>query len=175
MGGEGAQKGPAYKLVEAYNPSTQSWSRKADMHYPRHGTQTIVSGEGIYIAAGSPKRGGGEQLNMEVYNKDKPNGRVLTASYLETPEEVVVKPGKKVIFKIKNTGGNSASFVNTLAVREMASSKFKINSDYNLKLVDANSAFEIEVTHIGSSAKDIGEIVVVYNGSLTKKIRLVCE
>ncbi len=175
MGGEGEHTGPAYKLVEAYNPLTQSWSRKADMHYPRHGTQTIVSGNGIYIAAGSPKRGGGEQLNMEVYNEDKPEGSVLTASYLEAPEEVVVKSGNKAIVKIKNTGGNSASFINSLVVSKTASSKFKINSDYNLKLVDDNSTFEIEVAHIGGSVKDMGDIVVSYNGNLTKRIQLVCE
>lgn len=55
MGGEGEKPGPAYKIVEAYNPKTDKWTVKVPMHYPRHGTQAILSGKGVYITAGSPE------------------------------------------------------------------------------------------------------------------------
>lgn len=84
MGGEGAKAGSAYKLVEAYNPISNTWSKKADMNFPRHGTQAIQSGEGIFIAGGSPVRGGGRQRNMEVYHKNQPEGN--------QPKNVQFKP-----------------------------------------------------------------------------------
>jgi hypothetical protein len=55
--------------VEAFSLSGQTWRTLAPMPTPRHGTQAIVSNGGLYVAAGSPKRGGpgGATLDLEVF------------------------------------------------------------------------------------------------------------
>ena len=173
MGGEGEKQGPAYKVVEAYNPKTGKWTNKADMHYPRHGTQAILSGEGIYIAAGSPTRGGGRQLNMEVYNEDKPNGTPLTTSHLTTPTKVHIAKGTSTEIEVKNEGGNTGNFITSLKLVGGNSDSFEIDSNHNFTLIDANSSFSINVKHLSSIAGETSDLEIIYNGDSKKVITLV--
>ena len=172
MGGEGEIKGPAYKLVEAYNPETKMWTRKADMNYARHGTQAIVSGNGIYMAAGSPVQGGGRQHNMEVYNEDAPLAISLTASHLESPAEVRIAKGKTKIITIKNKGGNTASFISSVELEGVYRDHFRIKSNHRFTLVDASSEFNIEVECLEKSPKNKTELKIRYNGDLIQSIKL---
>lgn len=174
MGGEGEEHGPAYKLVEAYNPKTGKWTKKADMHYPRHGTQAILSGEGVYIAAGSPNRGGGRQLNMEVYNKDNPNGNPLTTSYLNAPKKVAVNKGETASIKIKNEGGNTGSFINKIELID-PNNVFKLNENYDLTLIDANESFELSVNLSAKKNEETGQIKITYNGDSIEIIELISK
>ncbi|RED50403.1 Kelch repeat-containing protein [Seonamhaeicola aphaedonensis] len=173
MGGEGEEKGPAYKIVEAYNPKTNKWTNKASMHYPRHGTQAILSGEGIYIAAGSPKRGGGRQLNMEVYNVDNPNGTPLTASYLTAPEKVQISKGSSIEIKVKNEGGNTGSFITSVQIAGVDANAFKIESNHNHTLIDSNIEFRIKVSHLTKVIGETADLEINYNGNAKKIINLV--
>jgi N-acetylneuraminic acid mutarotase len=175
MGGEGKDKGPAYKLVEAYNPITKSWSKKPDMNYARHGTQAILSGNSIYITAGSPTRGGGRQLNMEVYNEDSAEGLPILTSHFETTEAISINLGKSKTISIKNTGGNSASFINSIELVGKDSDSFKINSKLDLTLIDANSTFKIDVVHIGNTKSQSAELKIIYNGTSEKIIKLTSK
>lgn len=175
MGGESETRGPAYKLVEAYNPVTETWSKKQDMHYARHGTQAILSGNGIYIAAGSPSRGGGNQLNMEVYNEDSAEGESISTSHLDASEFVDIETNGSQIIKIQNTGGNSASFINRIECIGKDSDSFKINSKLDLTLIDAKSSFEIEVIHTGTSKSQTAELKIFYNGISKKTIKLLSK
>jgi len=175
MGGEGEQQGPAFKLVEAYNPATKTWSRKADMKYRRHGPQAILSGKGIYIAAGSPKQGGGKQWNMEVYNEDDPKGTALKSSNFVASKSVSFKLGSKKIITIENKGGNTASFINSVALIGANSDNFKIKSNLNLRLVDANEKVSIEVEHLGTRKGDTAELRITYNGDMKKQITLISK
>lgn len=172
MGGEGKQKGPAYKLVEAYNIKTKVWYKKADMHYPRHGTQAIVSGEGIYIAGGSPKRGGGRQHNMEVYNNDNPKGKKIIASTLKHPKVKYITAGTEGLIKIKSTGGNSGIFINSIVINGKHSDRFELQNSYDLKLVKNKQDFLIKVKHLHNTKNDTAEIVITYNGGLKISILL---
>ncbi|MFY0712514.1 galactose oxidase [Seonamhaeicola sp. NFXS20] len=175
MGGEGTQKGPAYNIVEAYNPKTGKWTKKANMHHPRHGTQAIRSGKGIYIAAGSPKRGGGRQLNMEVYNEDKPSGNKLTASHLTAPKKVKIAKGTSTLFKIKNEGGNTGSFITSVKLIGKDTSAFKIESNLNFILIDANSDFMLKVKHLSENKNNKAYLEITYNGNNKKIIKLLCK
>ncbi|SIT08872.1 Galactose oxidase, central domain [Zobellia uliginosa] len=175
MGGEGEKKGPAYKIVEAYKPETGTWSNKAPMHYPRHGTQAILSGEGIYIAAGSPKRGGGTQHNMEVYHKDEPVGETLKASELIVPSKAKIASGGIQSITVKNAHGNTASFVSSIQLIGGAKENFKIQSQTEYFLVDAGEEFKIEVKHLGKGAKETASIEIVYNGGIKETIELIVK
>ncbi|WP_299547175.1 kelch repeat-containing protein [Seonamhaeicola sp.] len=175
MGGEGEKHGPAYKVVEAYNPETGKWSKKASMHYARHGTQAILSGAGVYIAAGSPTRGGGRQLNMEVYNEDKPSGTALTASHLKAPEKVEIIKGTSTSINITNEGGNTGTFITSLKLLGTGNDAFKIASDLNLTLVDANSDFNIKVKHLSKASGETASLEITYNGNAKKVIELISK
>lgn len=172
MGGEGEKKGPAFKTLEVYNPKTKTWSTKKDMHYPRHGTQAIVSGKGIYIAAGSPIRGGGSQHNMEVYNEDTPKGDALIASKLDAADEVSlkIKSSKKVC--IKNKNGNTGSFITSISLEGTNKNQFKINSKLDLTLLDSGEKTYLNIEHIGGNKKDQAHIVIHYNGNQKTVIKL---
>jgi N-acetylneuraminic acid mutarotase len=182
MGGEGEIQGPAYKVVEAYNPNTKTWSKKTDMHHARHGTQAIVSGNGIYIAAGSPNRGGGSQHNMEVYNEDSAEGIPITSSNLETPETTFINSGIPKNIIVKNTGGNSGTFISNVKITGTHADKFEIKSNVDLTLIDANSELHIEISHIGNS-NDAAEVIqletanlhIIYNGTIEKTIKLISK
>lgn len=175
MGGEGEKRGPAYKMVEAYDPATKKWTRKADMTYPRHGTQAILSGKGIYIAGGSPNRGGGKQLNMEVYNEDAPKGMALTASKLIAPKEVLINTGTIKNIVIKNTKGNTGSFINSVELIGSDKDKFRIKSDVDLTLVDANGHLDLTIVHLGNKTGEKANLRIIYNGDTEKKIGLMSK
>lgn len=172
MGGEGTKKGPAYKLVEAYSPYSDAWSRKADMHFPRHGTQAIVSGNGIYIAAGSPNRGGGRQHNMEVYGEDSATGTQPTTSHFESIAEQSIPIGKSTRISVKNSGGNSASFISSVAIEGKNKHNFLIKNDLDLRLIDANDRFDLNIEYIGKKSGETATIRITYNGTMESVIKI---
>ena len=53
----------------AFNPKTKTWKTLASLNQGRHGSQAIVFENRIYIAAGSPKRGGGCVDSIEMFSK----------------------------------------------------------------------------------------------------------
>jgi len=67
FGGETAQKGPALNRTWAFNPKTETWTELANLNQGRHGSQAIVYDNKVYIAAGSPNRGGGQTHTMEMF------------------------------------------------------------------------------------------------------------
>ena len=66
---EDGDEGPptAHSEVEAYNPSTGTWTTLPPMIQGRHGTQAVVYNNQIFIAAGSRTLGGNEINSHEVY------------------------------------------------------------------------------------------------------------
>ncbi len=175
VGGEGENKGPAYKLVEVYNPKTTTWTQKKDIKYPRHGTQAIVSGQGIYITGGSPNRGGGNQLNMEVYNKDKPKAEKIKTTKLKTPKNVSLKPNSQKNIYIKSTGGNTGNFIHSITINGVDKNNFKINSNTDLTLLNSGKEIKLTVEHLGTHKKDSALINIIYNGSRKKTIPITIK
>ena len=174
-GGEGKTQGPAYKLTEVYEPGTGSWSRKSDMNYPRHGTQAIVSGDGVYVAGGSPVRGGGRQLNMEVYHKDAAAGMPLVASSLQGPSKITIAARSSQKISLSNGGGNTGTFIENVEIKGTSSDKFRVLSNPGFTLVDADGSLKIEIQHLGTAIGDRADLYILYNGGLEKVIGLVSE
>lgn len=172
MGGEGEVAGPAYKTVEAFNFVTQKWTRKADMIYPRHGTQAILSGEGIYVAGGSPLRGGGNQLNMEVYFKDNAQGAKLQAAELEVPEAMEIPTGKEVTIELKNKSGIAGVFVNDLRIEGATGIPMEVKTPVQNRLLDPKETLKITIGSSSTGGVGMGELVVYHNGTQMKRIRL---
>ncbi|MHC4559607.1 MAG: Kelch repeat-containing protein, partial [Planctomycetota bacterium] len=68
FGGETAEKGPALNKTWAFDPKTETWKELANLNQGRHGSQAIVYDNRVYIAAGSPKRGGGRTNTIEMFS-----------------------------------------------------------------------------------------------------------
>ena len=58
----------ALRVTRAFNPATKAWTTLAPLKRRRHGTQAIVYGGKIYVAAGSPAKGGGCLNSIEVFS-----------------------------------------------------------------------------------------------------------
>lgn len=172
MGGEGEKPGPAYKLVEAYNPSTGEWVRKADMNYARHGTQAILSGNSIYIAAGSPTRGGGNQLNMEVYGEDDPKGTALVGSKLTSLTDVKIPVGSTQEINLKNSKGNTGIFISQVQFLGSDRDQFKMDSKIENTLIMSGGETPITISHIGELPMGEATLKIIYNGDQEMKISL---
>ncbi len=175
MGGEGEKQGAAFKTVEAYNLQTNTWSPKKDMHYPRHGTQAIVSGEGIYIAGGSPVTGGGRQLNMEVYNLDKPKGIPVKASSIKAPKTIYFSANSTKEITLGNTSGNTGSFITSIALKGKDKDKFKIDRSLIFTLLKYKEKVSFNISYLGNKSYAIAALHIEYNGTHKKIIRLISK
>jgi hypothetical protein len=70
MGGESSTQTKAYTQVDELDPATGKWSTLTPMYHARHGTQAVVSGQGVYVIAGSPvQREGRPKKNGSVQQK----------------------------------------------------------------------------------------------------------
>lgn len=116
----------ALKITEQYDPVAQQWTRLPDLNNERHGTQAIVSGNGIFIVAGSPQRGGANQKNMEYLGLDAPVGSPSTASTLSAPEEVVVAAGASQDFELGVSGGNVGIIIRSMELSGADAASFSI-------------------------------------------------
>lgn len=172
MGGEGEVAGPAYKVVEAYNFSTKKWSRKMDMLYARHGTQAILSGEGIYLAGGSPLRGGGNQRNMEVYYMDKPTGSKLAKAELTVPKELNLTVGEESTIVLKNTSKVSGIFVNGLQLEAVSGMPLEISTPVENQLLLPKETIKITIGSTTAAGAGSAILVVTYNGSQSTRTQL---
>ena len=68
FGGETATAGPALNRTWIFDTNTELWTELAPMNQGRHGSQAVVYENKVYIAAGSPVRGGGKTQSIEVFS-----------------------------------------------------------------------------------------------------------
>mgnify|MGYP000037857770 CR=1 FL=1 len=172
IGGEGESAGPAFKKVEAYNPSTNSWSTKTDLNFPRHGTQAIVSGKGIFIAGGSPNQGGGRQHNMEVYNVDKPEGVKITASTLNSISEVEFAGVETQDVVLSSSGGNAGNFITDAIISGPDATSFMITSTIKNHLIKSNTSQNLLITSNTTDTNKSAKLKITYDNKKTIDIKL---
>ena len=122
IGGEG--NGQAYDTVEALDPVTSNWDTLSSLNYPRHGTQAVVSGNGVYVTAGSPNQGGGNQKNMEVYNQDVPAGAPSVAGAMSAPASVELAAGYPATIDVSHTAGNEAVYAVRVSITGIDAADF---------------------------------------------------
>ena len=65
FGGETAET--ALNTTWALEPEAFKWTRLANMQQGRHGSQAVVHEGHVYIAGGSPKRGGGNLSSIQMF------------------------------------------------------------------------------------------------------------
>ncbi|MEX0981926.1 MAG: kelch repeat-containing protein [Bacteroidales bacterium] len=69
MGGEGPRN-KAYDETQCFDINTGGWTQLDKMDTGRHGSAAILYNNKVYIAAGSPNRGGGNLPTIEVFSMD---------------------------------------------------------------------------------------------------------
>src|SRR5690606_38705977 len=132
-------------------PLMRTWTRLDSLNHPRHGTQGIVSGNGIYVLAGSPKRGGGNQKDMEFFGTDNPQGSPVIASQIQTDSVKTVKKGILTPLKIGFQDGNQSVYIRSVRITGPNASDFEIKSGaLTHSIVPANSFHEILLDYVGT-------------------------
>lgn len=66
FGGETARD--ALNATRAFDPRAETWADLAALQQGRHGTQAVVFENRIYVASGSPNRGGGHVESIEMFS-----------------------------------------------------------------------------------------------------------
>ncbi|MBL7474052.1 PKD domain-containing protein [Robertkochia sp. 1368] len=163
-GGEANNQEEAFKLTEIFDPLTQVWSQGDDLNHARHGTQGIASGNGIFVVGGSPRRGGGQQKNMEYYNYDNPSGIELNKSEIQLPEELIFSAGESIEVQALITGGNMAIFPDSLSVKGPNADLFQLEITGLPFLLSPNSTYAFNINYLGTGQYDSATLHVYYNG-----------
>lgn len=169
IGGEGS--GQAYVNTDALDVTTGNWSPLANLNNARHGTQAVVSGDGIWITSGSPNQGGGNQNNMEVYGTDNPGGNAVVAGTLSAPPTLIVPTTSTETLIINNTGGNQGIFVTDLSFSGADAANFNIVGSSSF-LVPSGGSSTIVVAHTGIVEGDAASLDISYGGSSTLSVSL---
>ena len=131
----------------------------------------LVSGEGVYILAGSDNLGGGFQQNMEYFGNNKPEGEALAASSLTAPEEVQFVAGENKTIELVAEGGNMGIYVESIAI--IGGSGFTLNEAFTeYQFISPGSTKSLSVSLDAQQASAQAVLVVTYNGGLQKNIVL---
>jgi large repetitive protein len=163
----------ALKITEEYDPVTGLWTRMTDMNFERHGTQAIVSGNGIFVLGGSPNRGGGNQKNMEYFNGDAPQGIPSVASSLSAPSSVEVLSGSTTDIVLSVTDGNVGLIVSSMELSGPNADDFNIVSDELVNsLLKSNSNHTITVGLTGTGTNRSAVLTINYGNSSSINIGL---
>ncbi len=163
----------ALAITESYDPLSQQWTAEADLIQKRHGTQAIVSGGGIHVAAGSPKRGGGTTKKMEYYGDDNPVGSASVAGQLGSPAQVFFTVGSPQSILLTNTGGNVGIVLRGYAISGPDAADFQIvagNLSSGFIKTGGSQALQLAFTGAGNKT---AILEVSYGAASTRQIQLV--
>ena len=164
MGGE-KNSGKANNETEAFNIKTGKWRSLAKMKTGRHGTQAIVNNQNVYVASGSPNRGGGRVTSQERFylnSQSTPSLSSVSRSDLSAVKELeVLNETKKLT--ISNTNGNQAILIEKISRSGSSNFSYSLSQDLPF-LLKSGSSFDIEVSHAGSGS-NTGSVKIEHTGS----------
>ena len=173
IGGETETAGPSLTTTEEYDPVAQSWRTMPSLNSPRHGTQAIVSGNGIFILAGSPVQGGGNQKNMEYFGEDAPVGSPSVASDVDAPAAVQIADGNTEDIDLDISNGNVGVMVTSMVLSGPNAADFDIVAgELTNQLLDPNTTHVISVELTGTGANRSATLTINYGESSSLDILL---
>lgn len=171
-GGEVNDIPEALDITEVFDPVTQEWKVADDLNHGRHGTQGIVSGNGIFVLGGSPTKAGGNQKNMEFFNYDTPSGISLSASEIEFPETVMFGAGETKEITALVTNGNTSVFPDSVAVTGSNSDLYILENNTLPEMIGANNTISFSITYEGIGQEDMATLTLFYNGGKSASVDL---
>ena len=170
---QGNTVGDAVKTTESFNPSTGTWSSRADLLTERHGTQAIVSGDGIHVTAGSNTQGGGGKMkNMEFFGVDNPVGSPLSASQLQTPNSVTVSAGSSSPVTLTAIGGNTGIIITEVTITGQDAASFFLNSPVDFALLQPGASLDLSVGFGGDAGATSATLEIAYDNASTATVPL---
>jgi len=173
-GGESTSLTLAHSDVHALDPATGQWERLDSLKHARHGTQAIVSGRGVYVTAGSWRRGNGNQKNMEVYNEDAPAGVGSVAGSLTSSSTVDILFGAPRPVTLQQNGGNQGIFVTSITLTGPQASNFVITGGFSSPILIPNGqTHDVFVQYNGSQDNAQAQLLIIYSGSQVRVVNIV--
>ncbi len=173
IGGEISTQSNALATTEEYDPGTTSWRQLGDLNFARHGTQAIVSGNGIFILSGSPTMGGGNQKNMEYLGEDAPVGTPSASSIVDAPAGVQIADGTTEDIAVEIKDGNVGVYVTSMEITGADAADFNIVAgELTNQLLNANSTHTISVELTGTGANRNAVLTINYGNSSSVDIIL---
>lgn len=163
IGGE-RNSGLANNETEALNVNTGTWRTLSPLNTGRHGSQAIVNNGNIYIASGSPTRGGGALQSQERFyfeTATTPNLNSIEQATLQLPSQVTIEGGTEII-SVTHSGSNQAILVENVSINN-GNFQFNIFRDAPF-LLKPGESFEVEVSYTGS-VNESAEINIEHTGS----------
>ena len=159
---------------ESYNPQSGVWTSRADLLIERHGTQAIVSGNGIHLAAGSNRRGGGIGVmkDMDFYGEDSPVLYSLNLGNLEGPQSLDIAVNSSENLLLTNSGLNLGIIITDMQITGENSQSFSTNFS-GFKMIDAGSSSTIQINHIGVSDSDTAVLTVGFDNGDQIQVNLL--
>ncbi len=169
----GVNTDDALMVTEQYDPTTGTWDRLPDMNFERHGTQAIVSGSGVYIAGGSPSRGGGNQLNMEFLGEDNPVGTPSVASNLSASNTIIINDGETVTVDLDVVDGNVGAFIRSMEISGANATDFNIVSgELTNALLAANTTHSLDIQLTGTGTDRTAILTINFDDNSAISIAL---
>ncbi len=166
IGGEIGSQTSALKTTEEYDPLTQSWRALGDLVFARHGTQAIVSGNGIFILGGSPLRGGGNQKNMEFFGEDAPVGSASSSSLLSGPAAVQVVKGTPKAVNLAVSNGTVGLMVTSMTLTGPNASEFSfISGKLTNQLLNPGINHALSLGYSGTVSGHTANLLINYGAS----------
>lgn len=114
MGGEGVQS-QAYNETQCLDLGTGKWSQLAPMHTGRHGSGAVLYNSSIYLAAGSPNKGGGNLPTIDVFTTNHGYTKLFDGKTLNGWQ---IKAQKKDLGKNFWSVENGAIYCNSMGDNE---------------------------------------------------------
>ena len=173
IGGE-KESGPAKDVTEALDVTTGSWRTLTALNQGRHGTQAIVSNGGIYVASGSPNRGGGNVRSQEAFFFDgqtQPTVSAINQSTLAFSDNNLdlgtVEPDIQAFTSITltNTSGNQGILIQEAVTEGDQGFNFTSTSGFPLLLrPGASTIITVNVSSPTTGAKS-GNLKITHTGT----------
>ena len=164
-------------VTEGYDVTTQQWERMADLVYPRHATQALVSGNGVYIASGASNWGAAPpQTHMEYFGEDNPQGMPLVASSLVVEDVLFIPENSLRSLSLLSQTGNTGFLLEGLEVQGANAGEFGLNNPPNLPvLIAANGSLDLEISNSATAGTKSASLLITYNGGQTLTVALTNE
>ncbi len=169
---QGKAVNDAVSTTEAFDPATGTWSSKPDLLTKRHGTQAIVSGNGIHVTAGSSTKGGsGKMKNMEFFGVDNPVGTPLTGSQVQAPGSVEISANGTTDVPVTTSGGNTGTIITGIAITGPGAAAFSLANPLDFTLVAPGSSLNIPVAFSGAGG-ETATLEITYGAGSTVTVAL---
>ena len=161
--------------VESFDPITESWTTRNSLNYRRHGIQSIVSGNSIYIVGGYGE--GGPRKHMEYFGTDNPVGSPSVNSVFAADEATKsfmyteLQGTAPVQITLSNTLGTTGTYIDTIELT--GSSDYTLSQSYDNRLVGANGSLMVDIT-LNDTTKPTNNatVIVTYNNGTNINISL---